>query len=193
MNDFRVFKKEYELLREKDDSIPKVLDFIENETGTGRLNIIFYDKASFTKQTIEYRIYVSMIIMMKYISKLNNQNFLFIYKSKNINDKEILDKIRNIETQYLKSNKDNEIYWYVLNNSHFLSSKDFPFVHQKMIDTPDEFLSEVSMSLSKDKFIKPTYWAVYHESLISIVGREKYGIENLYSSLDGFVMQDLKM
>lgn len=193
MSDFQVFKKEYELLREKDDSIPRVLDFIENDTGTGRLNIVFYDKASFKKQTIQYREFVSMMIMIKYISKINNQNCIIIFKFKDIENKDILDNIRNIETAYLKSNKDNEIYWYVLNNSHFLSSKDFPFVHQKMIDTPDEFLSEVSMSLTRDKFIKPTYWAVYHEALISIVGREKYGIENLYSSLDDFVIQDLKM
>lgn len=193
MSDFQVFKKEYELLKEKDDSIPKVLDFIENDTGTGRLNIVFYDKASFKDRTIEYRKFVSMMIMIKYISKINNQNCIIIFKSKDIENKDILDNIRKIETTYLKSNKDNEIYWYVLNNSHFLSSKDFPFVHQKMIDTPDEFLSEVSMSLTRDKFIKPTYWSIYHEALISIVGREKYGIENLYSSLDDFVIQDLKM
>ena len=193
MNDFRKFKEEYESLRTTDESIPHIIDFLENDTGTGRLNIVFYDKASFQKQTIQYREFVSMMIMIKYISKINNQNFIIIFKSKDIEDKNILDNIRKIETNYLKSNKDNEIYWYVLNKSHFLSSKDFPFVHQKMIDTPDEFLTEVSMSLTKDKFIKPTYWAIYHEALISIVGREKYGIERLYDSLDDFMMQDLKM
>lgn len=193
MNDFQKFKEEYESLRTTDESIPPIIDFLENDTRTGRLNIVFYDKASFQKQTIQYREFVSMMIMIKYISKINNQNFIIIFKSKDIEDKNILDNIRKIETAYLKSNKDNEIYWYVLNNSHFLSSKDFPFVHQKMIDTPDEFLTEVSMSLTKDKFIKPTYWAVYHEALISIVGREKYGIDKLYSSLDDFMMQDLKM
>ena len=193
MNDFQKFKEEYESLRIADESIPQILDFLENDTGTRRLNIVFYDKASFQKQTIQYREFVSVMIMIKYISKINNQNYIVIFKSKDIEDKSILDNIRKIETTYLKSNKDNEIYWYVLNNSHFLSSKDFPFVHQKMIDTPDEFLTEVSMSLTKDKFIKPTYWAVYHEALISIVGREKYGIEKLYDSLDDFMMQDLKM
>ena len=193
MNDFQKFKEEYESLRTADDSVPPIIDFLENDTGTGRLNIVFYDKASFQKQTIQYREFVSMMIMIKYISKINNQNYIVIFKSKDIEDKNILDNIRKIETNYLKSNKDNEIYWYVLNKSHFLSSKDFPFVHQKMIDTPDEFLTEVSMSLTKDRFIKPTYWAVYHEALISIVGREKYGIEKLYSSLDDFMMQDLKM
>ena len=160
MNDFQKFKEEYESLRTTDESIPPIIDFLENDTGTGRLNIVFYDKASFQKQTIQYREFVSMMIMIKYISKINNQNFIIIFKSKDIEDKSILDNIRKIETTYLKSNKDNEIYWYVLNKSHFLSSKDFPFVHQKMIDTPDEFLTEVSMSLTKDKFIKPTYWAV---------------------------------
>ena len=70
-----------------------------------------------------------MMIMVKYISKVMNQNFILIYKSEKIEDKDILDKIRNIETQYLKSDKENEIYWYVLNNSHFLSSKDFAIVH----------------------------------------------------------------
>ena len=193
MNDFQKFKEEYESLRTTDESIPPIIDFLENNTGTGRLNIVFYDKASFQKQTIQYREFVSMMILIKYISKINNQNYIVIFKSKDIEDKNILDNIRKIETTYLKSNKDNEIYWYVLNKSYFLSSKDFPFVHQKMIDTPDEFLTEVSMSLTKDKFIKPTYWAVYHEALISIVGREKYGVEKLYNSLDDFMMQDLKM
>lgn len=193
MNDFQKFKEEYESLKAADESIPLIIDFLENDTGTGRLNIVFYDKASFQKQTIQYREFVSMMIMIKYISKISNQNYIVIFKSKDIEDKNILDNIRKIETNYLKSNKDNEIYWYVLNKSHFLSSKDFPFVHQKMIDTPDEFLTEVSMSLTKDKFIKPTYWAVYHEALISIVGREKYGIDRLYDSLDDFMLQDLKM
>ena len=193
MNDFQKFKEEYESLRIADESIPPILDFLENDTGTGRLNIVFYDNESFKDHTIEYRKFVSMMIMIKYISKISNQNYIVIFKSKDIEDKNILDNIRKIETKYLKSNKDNEIYWYVLNKSHFLSSKDFPFVHQKMIDTPDEFLTEVSMSLTKDKFIKPTYWAVYHEALISIVGREKYGIERLYDSLDDFMLQDLKM
>ena len=193
MNDFQKFKEEYESLRTTDESIPPIIDFLENDTGTGRLNIVFYDKASFQKQTIQYREFVSMMIMIKYISKISNQNYIVIFKNKDIEDKDILDNIRKIETTYLKSNKDNEIYWYVLNKSHFLSSKDFPFVHQKMIDTPDEFLTEVSMSLTKDRFIKPTYWAVYHEALISIVGREKYGVEKLYNSLDDFMMQDLKM
>ena len=191
MNDFQKFKEEYESLRTTDESIPPIIDFLENDTGTGRLNIVFYDNESFKDHTIEYRKFVAMMIMIKYISKINNQNYIVIFKSKE--DKGILDSIRKIETNYLKSNKDNEIYWYVLNKSHFLSSKDFPFVHQKMIDTPDEFLTEVSMSLTKDKFIKPTYWAIYHEALISIVGREKYGIERLYDSLDDFMMQDLKM
>nr|DAQ83380.1 MAG TPA: hypothetical protein [Caudoviricetes sp.] len=193
MNDFQKFKEEYENLIKTDESIPPILDFLENDIGTGRLNIVFYDNKSFKDHTIEYRKFVSMMIMIKYISKISNQNYIVIFKSKDIEDKNILDNIRKIETTYLKSNKDNEIYWYVLNKSHFLSSKDFPFVHQKMIDTPDEFLTEVSMSLTKDKFIKPTYWAVYHEALISIVGREKYGVEKLYSSLDDFMMQDLKM
>lgn len=193
MNDFQKFKEEYESLRTTDESIPPIIDFLENNTGTGRLNIVFYDKASFQKQTIQYREFVTMMIMIKYISKINNQNYIIIFKSKDTKDKNILDNIRKIETTYLKSNKDNEIYWYVLNKSYFLSSKDFPFVHQKMIDTPDEFLTEVSMSLTKDKFIKPTYWAIYHEALISIVGREKYGVERLYDSLNDFMMQDLKM
>ena len=193
MNDFQNFKKDYETLVEENSSIPEIIDFVESPTGTGRTNIVFYDKASFKDATIQYRKFVVMMIMIKYISKLNNQNCIIIYKSRDVNDKDILTNIRKIETKYLKSNKDNEIYWYVLNNSHFLSSKDFPFVHQKMIDTDDEFLSEVSMSLTRDKFVKPTYWAVYHEALISIVGREKYGIENLYSSLDDFVIQDLKI
>lgn len=193
MNDFQKFKEEYVSFIRANESIPPIIDFLENDTGTGRLNIVFYDKASFQKQTIQYREFVSMMIMIKYISKINNQNYIVIFKSRDIDDKSILDNIRKIETTYLKSNKDNEIYWYVLNKSYFLSSKDFPFVHQKMIDTPDEFLTEVSMSLTKDRFIKPTYWAVYHEALISIVGREKYGIEKLYSSLDDFMIQDLKM
>lgn len=193
MNDFQKFKEEYGNLIKTNESIPPILDFLENNTGTGRLNIVFYDNESFKDHTIEYRKFVSMMIMIKYISKINNQNYIVIFKSEDVKDKGILDSIRKIETNYLKSNKDNEIYWYVLNKSHFLSSKDFPFVHQKMIDTPDEFLTEVSMSLTKDKFIKPTYWAVYHEALISIVGREKYGVERLYSSLDDFMMQDLKM
>lgn len=193
MNDFQKFKEEYESLRETDDTTPSILDFLENDTGAGRLNIVFYDNESFKDHTIEYRKFVAMMLMIKYISKINNQNYIVIFKSEDIKDKGILDSIRKIETNYLKSNKDNEIYWYVLNKSHFLSSKDFPFVHQKMIDTPDEFLTEVSMSLTKDKFIKPTYWAVYREALISIVGREKYGVERLYDSLDDFMMQDLKM
>ena len=62
-----------------------------------------------------------------------------------------------------------------------------------MIDTPDEFFAETSMSLTKDKFVKPLYYALYHESLISIVGCEKYGIEKLYDSLDEFMKEDLKM
>ena len=193
MNDFQKFKEDYMNLRENDKTIPWTLDFLGNDTGKGRLNIVFYDKASFDDHTIEYRKFVSMMIMVKYISKVMNQNFILIYKSEKIEDKDILDKIRNIETQYLKSDKENEIYWYVLNNSHFLSSKDFPFVHQKMIDTPDEFFAETSMSLTKDKFVKPLYYALYHESLISIVGCEKYGIEKLYDSLDEFMKEDLKM
>lgn len=193
MNDFQKFKEDYMNLRENCKTVPWTLDFLGNDTGKGRLNIVFYDKASFDDHTIEYRKFVTMMIMVKYISKVNNQNFILIYKSEKIEDKDILDKIRNIETQYLKSDKENEIYWYVLNNSHFLSSKDFPFVHQKMIDTPDEFFTETSMSLTKDKFVKPLYYALYHESLISIVGCEKYGIEKLYDSLDEFMKQDLKM
>lgn len=193
MNDFQKFKEDYMNLRENCKTVPWTLDFLGNDTGKGRLNIVFYDKASFDDHTIEYRKFVSMMIIVKYISKVNNQNFLLIYKSEKIEDKDILDKIRNIETQYLKSDKENEIYWYVLNNSHFLSSKDFPFVHQKMIDTPDEFFTETSMSLTKDKFVKPLYYALYHESLISIVGCEKYGIEKLYDSLDEFMKEDLKM
>lgn len=193
MNDFQKFKEDYMNLRENCKTVPWTLDFLGNDTGKGRLNIVFYDKASFDDHTIEYRKFVTMMIMVKYISKVNNQNFMLIYKSEKIEDKDILDKIRNIETQYLKSDKENEIYWYVLNNSHFLSSKDFPFVHQKMIDTPDEFFTETSMSLTKDKFVKPLYYALYHESLISIVGCEKYGIEKLYDSLDEFMKEDLKM
>ena len=193
MNDFQKFKEDYKNLWENDKTIPWTLDFLGNDAGKGRLNIVFYDKASVDDHTIEYRKFVTMMIMVKYISKVNNQNFLLIYKSEKIEDKDILDKIRNIETQYLKSDKENEIYWYVLNNSHFLSSKDFPFVHQKMIDTPDEFFTETSMSLTKDKFVKPLYYALYHESLISIVGCEKYGIEKLYDSLDEFMKEDLKM
>lgn len=193
MNDFQKFKEDYTNLRENCKTVPWTLDFLGNDTGKGRLNIVFYDKASFDDHTIEYRKFVTMMIMVKYISKVNNQNFILIYKSEKIEDKDILDKIRNIETQYLKSDKENEIYWYVLNNSHFLSSKDFPFVHQKMIDTPDEFFAETSMSLTKDKFVKPLYYALYHESLISIVGCEKYGIEKLYDSLDEFMKEDLKM
>lgn len=193
MNDFQKFKEDYMNLRENCKTVPWTLDFLGNDTGKGRLNIVFYDKASFDDHTIEYRKFVTMMIMVKYISKVINQNFILIYKSEKIEDKDILDKIRNIETQYLKSDKENEIYWYVLNNSHFLSSKDFPFVHQKMIDTPDEFFAETSMSLTKDKFVKPLYYALYHESLISIVGCEKYGIEKLYDSLDEFMKEDLKM
>ena len=193
MNDFQKFKEEYLNLRKENETIPPILDFLESSNGKGRLNIVFYDKDSFTDDNVEYRKFVAMMIMVKYISKINNQNFILIYKSKSIKDKDILDKIRNIETQYLKSDKENEIYWYVLNGSHFLSSKDFPFVHQKMIDTPDEFFAEVSMSLTRDKFVKPLYWALYHEAIISIVGREKYGIEKLYGSLDDFMKQDLKM
>ena len=193
MNDFQKFKDEYLNLRKENGTIPPILDFLESSNGKGRLNIVFYDKASFEDHTIEYRKFVSMMIMVKYISKVMNQSFILIYKSEKIKDKDILDKIRNIETQYLKSDKENEIYWYVLNNSHFLSSKDFPFVHQKMIDTPDEFFAETSMSLTKDKFVKPLYYALYHESLISIVGCEKYGIEKLYDSLDEFMKEDLKM
>lgn len=193
MNDFQKFKEDYTNLWENDKTIPWTLDFLGNSTGKGRLNIVFYDKASFEDHTIEYRKFVTMMIMVKYISKVMNQNFILIYKSEKIEDKDILDKIRNIETQYLKSDKENEIYWYVLNNSHFLSSKDFPFVHQKMIDTPDEFFAEASMSLTRDKFVKPLYYALYHESLISIVGCEKYGIEKLYDSLDEFMKEDLKM
>lgn len=193
MNDFQKFKEDYMNLRENCKTVPWTLDFLGNDTGKGRLNIVFYDKASFDDHTIEYRKFVTMMIMVKYISKVMNQNFILIYKSEKIEDKDILDKIRNIETQYLKSDKENEIYWYVLNNSHFLSSKDFPFVHQKMIDTPDEFFAETSMSLTRDKFVKPLYYALYHESLISIVGCEKYGIEKLYDSLDEFMKEDLKM
>lgn len=193
MNDFQKFKEEYLNLRTEDETIPPILDFLESSNGKGRLNIVFYDNDSFTEANVEYRKFVSMMIMIKYITKIMNQNFILIYKSEKINDKDILDKIRNIETRYLKSDKENEIYWYVLNGSHFLSSKDFPFVHQKMIDTPDEFFTEVSMSLTKDKFVKPLYWALYHEAIISIVGREKYGIEKLYGSLDDFMKQDLKM
>ena len=193
MNDFQKFKEDYMNLRENCKTTPWTLDFLGNDTGKGRLNIVFYDKASFDDHTIEYRKFVSMMIMVKYISKVMNQNFILIYKSEKIEDKDILDKIRNIETQYLKSDKENEIYWYVLNNSHFLSSKDFPFVHQKMIDTPDEFFAETSMSLTKDKFVKPLYYALYHESLISIVGCEKYRIEKLYDALDEFMKEDLKM
>ena len=193
MNDFQKFKEEYLNLRKENETIPQILDFLESSNGKGRLNIVFYDKDSFTDDNVEYRKFVAMMIVIKYISKINNQNFILIYKSEKIKDNGILDKIRNIETPYLKSDKENEIYWHVLNNSHFLSSKDFPFVHQKMIDTPDEFFTEVSMSLTKDKFVKPLYWALYHEAIISIVGREKYGIEKLYGSLDDFMMQDLKM
>lgn len=193
MNDFQKFKEDYMNLRENCKTTPWTLDFLGNDVGKGRLNIVFYDKASFEDHTIEYRKFVTMMIMVKYISKVMNQNFMLIYKSEKIGDKDILDKIRNIETRYLKSDKENEIYWYVLNNSHFLSSKDFPFVHQKMIDTPDEFFAETSMSLTKDKFVKPLYYALYHESLISIVGCEKYGIEKLYDSLDEFMKEDLKM
>ena len=193
MNDFQKFKEDYTNLWENDKTIPWTLDFLGNSTGKGRLNIVFYDNDSFTEANVEYRKFVSMMIMIKYISKVMNQNFILIYKSEKIEDKDILDKIRNIETQYLKSDKENEIYWYVLNNSHFLSSKDFPFVHQKMIDTPDEFFTETFMSLTRDKFIKPLYYALYHESLISIVGCEKYGIEKLYDSLDEFMKEDLKM
>lgn len=193
MNDFQKFKEDYLNLKTADETIPPILDFLESSNGKGRLNIVFYDNDSFKGHTIEYRKFVSMMIMIKYISKINDQNFILIYKSEKIKDKDILEKIRNIETTYLKSDKENEIYWYVLNSSHFLSSKDFPFVHQKMIDTPDEFLTEISMSLTKDKFTKPLYWALYHEAIISIVGREKYGIEKLYGSLDDFMMQDLKM
>ena len=193
MNDFQKFKDGYLNLRTEDETIPPILDFLESSNGKGRLNIVFYDNDSFTEANVEYRKFVSMMIMVKYISKVMNQNFILIYKSEKIEDKDILDKIRNIETQYLKSDKENEIYWYVLNNSHFLSSKDFPFVHQKMIDTPDEFFTETSMILTRDKFVKPLYWALYHEAIISIVGREKYGIEKLYGSLDEFMKQDLKM
>ena len=180
-------------LRQNCKTVPWTLDFLGNDVGKGRLNIVFYDKCYFDDHTIEQIKFVYMMIMVKYISKVMNQNFILIYKSEKIEDKDILDKIRNIETQYLKSDKENEIYWYVLNNSHFLSSKDFPFVHQKMIDTPDEFFTETSMSLTKDKFVKPLYYALYHESLISIVGCEKYGIEKLYDSLDEFMKEDLKM
>ena len=193
MRDFQKFKEEYLNLKTADETIPPILDFLESSNGKGRLNIVFYDNDSFKGYTIEYRKFVSMMITIKYISKINDQNFILIYKSEKIKDKDILEKIRNIETTYLKSNKENEIYWYVLNSSHFLSSKDFPFVHQKMIDTPDEFFTEISMSLTRDKFIKPLYWALYHEAIISIVGREKYGIEKLYDSLDDFMIQDLKM
>lgn len=193
MRDFQKFKEDYLNLKTADETIPSILDFLESSNGKGRLNIVFYDNDSFKGHTIEYRKFVSMMIMIKYISKINDQNFVLIYKSEKIKDKDILEKIRKIETTYLKSSKENEIYWYVLNGSHFLSSKDFPFVHQKMIDTPDEFLTEISMSLTRDKFIKPLYWALYHEAIISIVGREKYGIEKLYGSLDDFMMQDLKM
>lgn len=193
MNDFQKFKEDYLNLKTADETIPPILDFLESSNGKGRLNIIFYDNDSFKGHTIEYRKFVSMMIMIKYISKINDQNFILIYKSEKIKDKDILEKIRKIETTYLKSSKENEIYWYVLNGSHFLSSKDFPFVHQKMIDTPDELFSEISMSLTRDKFTKPLYWALYHEAIISIVGREKYGIEKLYGSLDDFMMQDLKM
>ena len=193
MNDFQKFKEEYLNLRKENETIPPILDFLESSSEKGRLNIVFYDKDSFKDGTIEYRKFVSMMIMIKYISKVNDQNYILIYKSEKIKDKNILDKIRKIETTYLKSDKENEIYWYVLNSSHFLSSKDFPFVHQKMIDTPDEFFTETSMSLTRDKFIKPLYYALYHESLISIVGCEKYGIEKLYDSLDKFMKEDLKM
>lgn len=193
MNDFQKFKEEYLNLRKENETIPQILDFLESSNGKGRLNIVFYDNDSFTEANVEYRKFVSVMIMVKYISKVMNQNFILIYKSEKIKDKDILDKIRKIETTYLKSDKENEIYWYVLNNSHFLSSKDFPFVHQKMIDTPDEFFAETSMSLTKDKFVKPLYYALYHESLISIVGCEKYGIEKLYDSLDEFMKEDLKM
>lgn len=193
MNNFQKFKEEYLNLRTEDETIPPILDFLESSNGKGRLNIVFYDNDSFTEANVEYRKFVSMMIMIKYITKIMNQNFILIYKSEKINDKDILDKIRNIETQYLKSDKENEIYWYVLNGSYFLSSKDFPFVRQKMIDTPDEFFTEISMSLTRDKFVKPLYWALYHEAIISIVGREKYGIEKLYGSLDDFMKQDLKM
>ena len=193
MRDFQKFKEDYLNLKTADETIPPILDFLESSNGKGRLNIVFYDNDSFKGHTIEYRKFVSMMIMVKYISKINDQNFILIYKSEKIKDKDVLEKIRKIETTYLKSDKENEIYWYVLNSSHFLSSKDFPFVHQKMIDTPDEFFTEISMSLTKDKFTKPLYWALYHEAIISIVGREKYGIEKLYGSLDDFMMQDLKM
>ncbi|UTV61326.1 hypothetical protein JDFnp4_148 [Fusobacterium phage JD-Fnp4] len=193
MRDFQKFKEDYLNLKTADETIPPILDLLESSNGKGRLNIVFYDSDSFKGHTIEYRKFVSMMIMIKYISKINDQNFILIYKSEKIKDKDVLEKIRKIETTYLKSSKENEIYWYVLNGSHFLSSKDFPFVHQKMIDTPDELFSEISMSLTRDKFIKPLYWALYHEAIISIVGREKYGIEKLYGSLDDFMMQDLKM
>ena len=193
MNDFQKFKEEYLNLRTEDETIPPILDFLESSNGKGRLNIVFYDNDSFTEANVEYRKFVSMMIMIKYISKVNDQNFILIYKSEKIKDKDILDKIRMIETPYLKSDKENDIYWYVLNNSHFLSSKDFPFIHQKMIDTPDELFTEISMSLTKDKFVKPLYYSLYHESLISIIGCEKYGIEKLYGALDDFMKQDLKM
>lgn len=193
MNNFQKFKEDYLNLKTADETIPPILDLLESSNGKGRLNIVFYDNNSFKDHTIEYRKFVSMMIMIKYISKINDQNFILIYKSERIKDKDILDKIRKIETTYLKSDKENEIYWYVLNSSHFLSSKDFPFVHQKMIDTPDEFFTEIPMSLTRDKFVKPLYWALYHEAIISIIGREKYGIEKLYGSLDDFMMQDLKM
>ena len=193
MNDFQKFKEDYLNLKTADETIPPILDFLESSNGKGRLNIVFYDNDSFKGHTIEYRKFVSMMILIKYISKVNDQNFILIYKSEKIKDKDILEKIRNIETAYLKSDKENEIYWYVLNGSHFLSSKDFPFVHQKMIDTPDELFNEISMSLTKDKLVKPLYYALYHEAIISIVGREKYGIEKLYGSLDDFMKQDLKM
>lgn len=193
MNDFQKIKEEFLNMREKGETDPRVLDFLGNSTGKGRLNIVFYDNASFKGDTIKYRDFVVMMIMIKYISKVMNQNFIAINKTNKIKDKDILDKIRNIETAYLKSDKENGIYWYVLNKSHFLSSKDFPFVHQKMIDTPDEFLTEVAMSLTKDKFVKPLYWAVTHESLMYVVGRSKYDITALYDSLDEFMKQELKM
>ena len=131
MNDFQKFKEEYLNLRKENETIPQILDFLESSNGKGRLNIVFYDSDSFTEANVEYRKFVSMMIMVKYISKVMNQNFILIYKSEKIKDKDILDKIRKIETTYLKSDKENEIYWYVLNGSHFLSSKDFPFVHQR--------------------------------------------------------------
>ena len=188
-----LFKEGYDKLRENDKSISPIIDFVKNENGDGRLNIVFYDAASYTEHSIDYRKFVSMCHTIKYISKLNNQNYICIFKSQDIDDKDILTKIRDLNTMYLSADTKNEIYWYSINNSFFLSKKDFPFVHQKMIETDEEFLSEVSMSLSKDKFIKPFYHGLNHECLILIVGCNNYGFSKLYVALDEYIRKELKI